>query len=275
MLKTDVKTLAREHGLPTADREESMGLCFVGERKAPSPLPPRALGLPSSGLASAGFSAFLQSYLPQETSGSSDIGPIYNLETGAQVGLHHGLHTLTIGQNARIPGAKARLFVAKKVKSAADAQGRDVVYVVEGRTHPALQCEHLVVRPGDFHWIGELPRELQHADGSLRALAQIRHRQPQVRCTVRLLPQEQHLPVQQISDLAPTSPRAAVEVTFDEPVDAASEGQVVALWTDDGITLGSGVIDSVQSTWDQQQGNLSPSRFDTANSEPSASLMGK
>lgn len=36
MHKTDVKNLARELGLPTAERAESMGLCFVGERQKSS-----------------------------------------------------------------------------------------------------------------------------------------------------------------------------------------------------------------------------------------------
>ncbi len=32
LAKTRVRELAREYGLPTAEREESMGVCFIGER---------------------------------------------------------------------------------------------------------------------------------------------------------------------------------------------------------------------------------------------------
>lgn len=31
--KTQVRELAHEWGLPTADRKESMGICFVGEKR--------------------------------------------------------------------------------------------------------------------------------------------------------------------------------------------------------------------------------------------------
>lgn len=34
---------------------------------------------------------------------------------GKEVGVHSGLHTLTVGQGARIKGASSKYFVAKKL----------------------------------------------------------------------------------------------------------------------------------------------------------------
>ena len=36
LLKTEVRDLARRYLLPAAEKEESMGLCFVGERPRPA-----------------------------------------------------------------------------------------------------------------------------------------------------------------------------------------------------------------------------------------------
>ena len=261
--------MAREHRLPTADREESMGLCFVGERRRPLSPPSstsqhsatKSTSLPAAGLASAGFSAFLESYLPAADANSrtgSQSGPIINLETGKQVGIHHGLHTLTIGQNARIPGAKAKLFVARKdsaLAPASEGKAGPAVYVVEGREHDALMCENLSAAQGAFHWIGQPPKGLLGSTktggerGTVRALAQVRHRQQQVPCTVVLEPSRPDDAGGLSSDIG--KPRVCVR--FDSPVDAVAPGQVVALWDDEGVTLGSGVIDSVVTVWDRKR----------------------
>ncbi|KDN36132.1 5-methylaminomethyl-2-thiouridylate-methyltransferase [Tilletiaria anomala UBC 951] len=310
LLKLQVKELAREHGLPTADRPESMGLCFVGERKA-GPVtgdPPRIPNFspltpgPSSqshpaharerrnqqlSTAPRGFGAFIASYLASPPSSSSDStsppaahsstsshGPILSFLTGELLGHHAGLHTFTIGQNARIAGSKSKMFVARK------DTGSNSVYVVPGRTHDALLAESCTVGPGGFSWIeGRPPRVLLERDtvaeddyaaqgencnnalhGVLHAFAQIRHRQKPVPCRVRLLPAP-----------SASSPSASVQVTFvadasassalpsqqQQPVvDGVAPGQVVALWDsgeEGGVCLGSGVIDAVWTVWDRVQ----------------------
>jgi len=96
--KTDVRKIAEAAGLPTATRDESMGICFVGQKRK--------------------FNDFLANYL------EPDPGPIYELETGATVGTHKGLWTYTIGQGARLPGSKERYFVASKNKEG------NAIYVV-------------------------------------------------------------------------------------------------------------------------------------------------
>lgn len=53
-------------------------------------------------------------------------GPIIDLTNGQTVGGHRGLHTFTIGQNARLKGMAEKMFVARK-----DAK-ENALYVVPG-----------------------------------------------------------------------------------------------------------------------------------------------
>lgn len=89
--KADVRALARQLGLPTAEKRESMGLCFVGER----------------GAGAHAFARFLDQYVERRPGDFVD-------PSGRVVGRHAGLHTLTIGQGARIAGQPTRYFVARK-----------------------------------------------------------------------------------------------------------------------------------------------------------------
>ena len=71
MLKKDVKKLAEEKGLDNAYKKESMGVCFVGE---------------------VGMEDFLKEYF------EPNPGPIIEIETGKELGLHEGAIFYTIGQ---------------------------------------------------------------------------------------------------------------------------------------------------------------------------------
>ncbi|WFD24996.1 tRNA-5-taurinomethyluridine 2-sulfurtransferase [Malassezia equina] len=146
-VKADVRRLAREMNLPTADKDESMGLCFVGER----------------GSSAHAFARFLDNYV------TSEPGDFVTPD-GRVVGRHPGLYTLTIGQRARIPSLPQRYFVAKK-----DVAQRRIV-VVPDKTHPLLQCAFLHSR--SFVWAHHLPRW----DATLQA--QIRYRQDAEPCRV-------------------------------------------------------------------------------------------
>ncbi|KAG1762644.1 tRNA methyl transferase-domain-containing protein, partial [Suillus occidentalis] len=98
--KTEVRELAVKWNLPTAARQESMGICFVGEKRK--------------------FHDFISQYIPPKP------GPIINMETGLQVGEHAGLWNFTVGQGAKVSGLKEKTFVAKK-----DIP-KNIIYVVPG-----------------------------------------------------------------------------------------------------------------------------------------------
>lgn len=150
--KPQVRELAKKYRLPTADRAESMGLCFVGEK--------------------AQFDHFLSSYLP------SNPGPIMDLTTNKEIGKHAGLWTYTIGERAKIGGMLMKMFVAKK------DMRKNIIYVVPGSNHEALFFNGLHVQDFSWIWADAPPADLTHPDG-FRAHIKFRHRMKSVPCTVR------------------------------------------------------------------------------------------
>lgn len=148
MLKQDVRALARRHALPTAERDESMGICFIGER-----------GKFSTFLGAYGERFFLTTDDYVEGSEGEIVSP-----EGTALGRHNGLHHYTIGQRARIGGLLERFFVAHK-----DVIGNRLV-IAPGDTHPLLQCTALST--STFHWIPEDGAACLH--GATQLAAQVR-----------------------------------------------------------------------------------------------------
>lgn len=108
--KTQVREIAMQIGLPNAQKKDSTGICFIGERP---------------------FREFLNRYLPTQP------GPIMTDE-GEVVGQHIGLAFYTIGQRKGIGvGGKKESsglpwFVAKKDMAS------NSLYIVQGHDHPWL-----------------------------------------------------------------------------------------------------------------------------------------
>lgn len=148
ILKTQVRDIAAAHGFINADKKDSTGICFIGERK---------------------FKTFLQEYLPAQP------GNIVTLE-GNIIGRHEGLMYYTLGQRQGlgIGGVKnadeSPWFVAEKNLE------NNTLVVVQGTDHPALFRDHLEVE--SIHWIGHTP-ELP-----LRCAAKTRYRQADQACVV-------------------------------------------------------------------------------------------
>ncbi|MGH8198655.1 MAG: tRNA 2-thiouridine(34) synthase MnmA [Steroidobacteraceae bacterium] len=151
--KAEVRALARDRGLPVADKRDSTGICFIGERP---------------------FGAFIGAWLP------SCPGPIETMD-GAVIGRHGGLERYTLGQRSGLGvgglrgSGDAPWFVAAKDLA------RNALVVVQGSTHPALYCAGLGTSMP--HWIaGGPPAE------AFACTAKVRYRQPDVACRVRLVP---------------------------------------------------------------------------------------
>ena len=87
--KSEVRKIATDYGLITADKKDSTGICFIGERN---------------------FKNFLTNYLPNIP------GDIVNIDTKEVIGKHIGLMYYTIGQRRglNIGGTKNRIFVVGK-----------------------------------------------------------------------------------------------------------------------------------------------------------------
>ena len=125
LTKDVVKKIAQSIGLSKiASKKESMGICFVGKRRA-------------------GFQEFLKEYTQENP------GPIIDIETYKEIGQHIGCHFWTLGQGMRIPGQKKRYYVCQKDMS------KKAVYVCYGETHPALFCENFFTQQP--YWISGIP----------------------------------------------------------------------------------------------------------------------
>ena len=230
LLKSQVRELAQRFNLPTAARKESMGICFIGTR-----------GSDGQSISNTqGFSSFLNGYI------ASAPGDIVDAETNAVVSTHQGLHTLTVGQGARIRGASSKYYVANK-----DLHNNRIL-VVQGKTHPMLMCSRLHVANVEWIWKEEPVELAERGGGSVRLLAQVRHRQVESVCTVSRA----------------EGGKGGYVVEFEQPVLAVAPGQVLGLWRDDWC-LGSAVIQSVETVYDDQlRRNLPKQHLSTQPAHP-------
>ncbi len=143
--KSEVRALASKFGLSTADKKDSTGICFIGERN---------------------FRKFLSEYIPMQE------GDIKTLD-GRVVGRHDGVFYYTVGQRKGLgiggSGNGEPWFVIDK-----DVE-KNVLYVSQGDQskiyHSQLECDK-------FNFITYKPKE-----ETFRCTARIRHRQPEQQAT--------------------------------------------------------------------------------------------
>ncbi len=143
--KKQVRRLAKKFALPTADKEESMGICFVGE---------------------VPMKEFLEKEIKVQP------GDIILSQTGEKIGTHDGLAFYTIGQRHGFTqtGGTKPLFVVGK-----DIEKNKLLVGYED--DPRLWSKEIEVE--DIHWIlGVTPKF------PLRAKVRLRHRQELQSCTV-------------------------------------------------------------------------------------------
>ncbi len=149
--KTQVREIAKELELSTAEKKDSTGICFIGERN---------------------FRQFLKQYLPAQS------GDICTLD-GKVVGQHEGLMYYTIGQRrglnigGKVDGNGERWFVLKK-----DLE-KNILYVSQG------ECEELFsngLYADTFNWIPCKPEEKE-----FDCYAKFRYRQPDQKVHVTVL----------------------------------------------------------------------------------------
>ena len=149
--KHEIRRIAAEHGLRTAEKKDSTGICFIGERD---------------------FRRFLAQYLPAKE------GEMRTPD-GVRIGTHPGVFYFTLGQREglAIGGVRGRpqapwFVVAKDV-------GRNVLYVDQGHDSPWLQSRML--RSEAAHWIAGTPPRARFS-----CTAQTRYRQPDEPCAVEV-----------------------------------------------------------------------------------------
>ncbi|MEL6303959.1 MAG: tRNA 2-thiouridine(34) synthase MnmA [Bacteroidota bacterium] len=221
LTKPEVRKIATENGLITADKKDSQGLCFIGKVRLPEflqqqlkPKKGAIVEIPSDALQ---FQKVASSFSDRENELSYRAQKkVYAKTDGKIVGEHQGAHYFTIGQRKGLDvgGTKEPLFVIET-----DVEN-NIIYTGQGKTHPGLFRKTLFVHKDEVHWVRE---DLTLAPGEeMQVKARIRYRQPLQKAT---LYQTEH----------------GMYVDFDESQSAITEGQFVA-WYDGDELLGSGVI---------------------------------
>ena len=219
--KSEVRKIAAELDLVTAEKKDSQGLCFIGKVRLPEFLQQKLK--PKEGLIiqipdnAEVYDKELPNGLEQEEILKFKSKKfVYHPEDGKTVGSHQGAHYFTKGQRKglAVGGTIEPLFV---IDTDVD---QNIIYTGEGKQHKGLYRNVLFVKADEIHWIRE---DLSLNVGEeMKVLARIRYRQPLEKATLY---------------------RAAdgLYVSFEDAQSAITEGQFVAWYHDDEL-LGSGVI---------------------------------
>ena len=221
LLKPEVRAIAKEQDLITADKKDSQGLCFIDKVRLPEFLQQQLK--PKEGViveveksnqiynqTQPNFNNKLEEldYLSQKKN--------YALSDGKEVGKHQGAHYFTKGQRKglAVGGTVEPLFVIETDVN------ENVIYTGQGKNHPGLLRNVLFVSNDELHWIRE---DLAINEGeTMQVKARIRYRQP-------------------LQDATLHKVDSGLYVEFNEAQSAITEGQFVAWYLGEEL-VGSGVI---------------------------------
>ncbi|TDD98470.1 tRNA 2-thiouridine(34) synthase MnmA [Flavobacterium cellulosilyticum] len=221
LTKPEVREIATQLGLVTAEKRDSQGLCFIGKVRLPEFLQQK-LQAKEGQIIQIDKGIPEYDYIKQEGLSveeellfdSRKIG--YTPSMGKVVGKHQGAHYFTIGQRKglNVGGTKDPLFIiATNVET-------NTIYTGLGSQHPGLFKKALFIEKSEVHWIRT---DLALANGeSMELMVRIRYRQP-LQCAT----------LHQFED--------GMFITFEEPQSAITEGQFAAWYLQDEL-VGSGVI---------------------------------
>ena len=213
LTKPEVRKIAKEQGLVTAEKRDSQGLCFVGKVSLPEFLQ-QQLAVKAGRIIQIPDSHPMYQIKREETADGLATKYSYSAADGTEVGIHDGAHFFTVGQRKglAIGGTKEPLFVL-----ATDVE-QNIIYVGEGKSHPGLLRSALWIAQADMHWVR--PDLVPHEP--MQVWARIRYRQPLAKAT-----------------LHPTS--TGLYLVFVQPQSAIAAGQFAA-WYLKCELIGSGVI---------------------------------
>ena len=236
--KPEVRRIAKEADLLSADKKDSQGICFVGKVDLPVFLQQKLRSV--EGEIVEVYPKFYEDHpladdsletlstpfdyssivFEQETyrSGKKHVRKTRWRENpyGRIIGAHEGAQFYTLGQRKGlgVGGHAEPVFVI----------GTDIasnrVYVGEGETHPGLFQKALRIAPDEIRWIR--PADALPVGGTRRLRVRIRYRQP-------------------LQDATLIMRSDALYILFDEPQRSITPGQFAA-WYDGDALLGSGVI---------------------------------
>ncbi len=221
LTKPEVRQIAAEQQLITADKRDSQGLCFIGKVRLPDFLQQQLK--PKTGVIVEVPANAPQYQIPTPVFGDKEAElafysekPAYDPDNGKIVGEHQGAHFFTIGQRKGLDvgGTPEPLFVINTDVN------QNIIYTGQGKSHPGLYRRTLFVQEGELHWVRPdlalTPWETMHVK------ARIRYRQ-------------------ELQEAILFKTDEGLYVDFADKQSAITEGQFVAWYLDEEL-VGSGVI---------------------------------
>ncbi len=235
LTKPQVRQIAHEAGLPSADKKDSQGICFVGKVDLPIFLQQKLKSVEGNvieifekdypnirerELASLKESkSYILGNQTEKALLEEAMQIHYTPEEGKIIGKHIGVQYYTIGQRhgLGIGGHVNSIFVI-----ATDIQ-TNTIYVGEGVNHPGLHRRGLLIKPSDIHWIRE---DRRMNEGEKREyMVRIRYRQQLQKATLHMT-------------------QFGLFVSFEQEQKSITAGQFAAWYNPLNCELeGSGVID--------------------------------
>lgn len=221
LTKPEVREIAKEQGLVTADKKDSQGLCFIGKVSLPTFLQQQLV--PKEGEIVEIFNDFAEFHKETPTFNSKleeleylSAKINYKKEDGKVIGKHQGAQFFTIGQSKGlgIGGHKESCFIISREME------NNIIFVGEGRSFPGLFRKALKIDNSEVHWVRE---DLKLKNGeSMDVMARIRYRQTLEKATIYQFEEGFYM-------------------EFENPQSAIAEGQFASWYIDDEL-IGSGVI---------------------------------
>ena len=221
LIKPEVRKIAQENELITADKKDSQGLCFIGKVRLPEflqqklkPKEGQIVEIDSSSVLKKKELRSFDNKIDELVYNAQRL--TYNITEGKIVGKHQGAHYFTKGQRKglAVGGTPEPLFV---IETDVD---QNIIYTGQGKDHPGLFRKALFVSNEELHWVREDLALI--SDQKLEVMARIRYRQPLQKATLYQVD-------------------GGMYVEFDQAQSAITEGQFVAFYLGEEL-IGSGVI---------------------------------
>lgn len=260
IVKPEVRRIAHEAGLPSADKKDSQGICFVGKVNLPTFLQQKLKSVqgPIVEVFDAFFDGngqyrFLCGAFEKWDSGKGDAALfsddelmrmalpvtyesiVFETETYRSGKKHVKKTRFKANPYAKIVGEHegAQFYTIGQRRGLAVGGHSDSVFVIstdipsntiyvgQGHDHKGLQRRCLRIAPDEIHWIR--PDLAMHSGESRRYLVRIRYRQPLEAATLVMRDN-------------------GLYIIFDNPQRGITPGQFAVWYAADGEMLGSGVI---------------------------------
>ena len=221
LTKPEVRKIATELDLITADKKDSQGLCFIGKVRLPEFLQQKLQAKEGNIITIPINSPIYNKETPKFNSKEKELSFLskkyeYSINDGKIVGKHQGAHYFTKGQRKglAVGGTKEPLFVIET-----DVV-ENIIYTGEGKNHPGLYRNCLFITNNELHFIRP-DLALKNGD-TLIVKARIRYRQPLENAELFKVEKGMYL-------------------LFENKQSAITEGQFATWYIDDEL-IGSGVI---------------------------------